>query len=208
MIAFETAMTFLGFAFALALVPGPDNIFVLTQSALHGRMSGIFVTLGLVTGLIFHTSAVAFGVAAIFQTSAFAFSALKYIGAAYLLYLAYLSFRAGKSSITTDNAPRETAFALYKRGLIMNIANPKVTIFFLAFLPQFVDPAMGGMIAQFYQLGGLMMVVTFFVFSGVALAAGLIGGWLRGSPSAMIWMNRCAGMIFVGLAAKLALAQK
>lgn len=208
MIEVETAFTFIGFAIALAMVPGPDNIFVLTQSALHGRLSGIFVTLGLVTGLVFHTSAVAFGVAAIFQTSQVAFSALKYIGAAYLLYLAYMSFRAGKSKLAASDAPRETAFALYKRGLIMNIANPKVTIFFLAFLPQFVDPMQGGIIAQFYQLGVLMMLVTFGVFSSVALAAGFLGGWLRGSPSAMQWMNRCAGVIFVALAVKLALAQK
>ena len=208
MIEIETAITFLGFAFALAMVPGPDNIFVLTQSALHGRLCGVCVTLGLVTGLIFHTSAVAFGVAAIFQTSLIAFSVLKYAGAAYLLYLAYMSFRSGKSTLAASDAPRESAFALYKRGLIMNIANPKVTIFFLAFLPLFVDPTRGGIIAQFYQLGALMMVMTFIVFSSVALAAGFIGGWLRGSPSAMMWMNRCAGVIFVALAAKLALAQK
>ena len=110
--------------------------------------------------------------------------------------------------MAASDAPRESAFTLYKRGLIMNIANPKVTIFFLAFLPQFVDPTRGGIIAQFYQLGALMMVMTFIVFSSVALAAGFIGGWLRGSPSAMMWMNRCAGVIFVALAAKLALAQK
>jgi len=83
---------FLGVAFALAMVPGPDNIFVLTQSALHGRFAGFIVTLGLATGLIFHTTAVAFGVAIIFETSQYAFTALKYVGAAYLLYLAWKAF--------------------------------------------------------------------------------------------------------------------
>tara|TARA_R110002096_G_scaffold22170_4_gene71511 strand:- start:32939 stop:33565 length:627 start_codon:yes stop_codon:yes gene_type:complete len=208
MIAPETAFAFMGFAVALALVPGPDNIFVLTQSALHGRLSGIFVTLGLATGLIFHTTAVAFGVAVIFETSQLAFSALKYIGAGYLLFLAYKSFRAGKSTLDGAQTPKETAMALYKRGLFMNLANPKVTIFFLAFLPQFVDPQMGGMISQFYQLGGLMILMTILVFSSVALAAGFLGNWLRKSSAAMMWMNRVAGLIFIGLAVKLALAQK
>ena len=99
MISLDIAFTFFGFALALALVPGPDNIFVMTQSALFGRLSGIFVTLGLSTGLIFHTAAVAFGVAAIFETSQFAFNVLKYIGAFYLAYLAYKSFRAANNKI-------------------------------------------------------------------------------------------------------------
>ena len=208
MIGLDTAVAFIGFAFALAMVPGPDNIFVLTQSALHGRLSGIFVTLGLATGLIFHTTAVAFGVAAIFETSAIAFNVLKYIGAAYLIFLAYKSFMVGKTTLDGEDTPKESAFALYKRGLIMNIANPKVTIFFLAFLPQFVDPKMGSIIGQFYQLGGLMMLMTVLVFSSVALAAGFLGNWLRKSSQAMIWMNRVSGVIFIALAAKLLLAQK
>lgn len=208
MIPFDTIITFLGFAIALALVPGPDNIFVLTQSAVHGRLSGIFVTLGLASGLVFHTTAVAFGVAAIFQTSQVAFDVLKYAGAAYLLYLAYHAFRAGGEKLGGGSAPKEQAFKLYKRGLIMNIANPKVTIFFLAFLPQFVDPNLGAIVPQFYQLGLLMIIATIAVFSSVALTAGFLGNWLRKSDQAMVWMNRASGLIFIALAAKLALAQK
>jgi len=131
MISLDIAFTFFGFASALALVPGPDNIFVMTQSALFGRLSGIFVTLGLATGLIFHTAAVAFGVAAIFETSQFAFNVLKYIGAFYLAYLAYKSFRAANKKLGNTKPPKENLLVLYKRGLIMNITNPKVTIFFL-----------------------------------------------------------------------------
>jgi threonine/homoserine/homoserine lactone efflux protein len=207
-IEIETVIAFMGFACALALVPGPDNIFVLTQSALHGRMSGIFVTLGLATGLFFHTSAVAFGVAVIFETSPLAFSALKYIGAAYLIFLAYKSFGAGKTTLDGPETPQEPAMALYRRGLIMNVANPKVTIFFLAFLPQFVDPKIGNIFGQFYQLGGLIIMVTVLVFSSISLAAGFLGNWLRKSTRAMIWMNRLSGVIFIALAANLALAQK
>ena len=208
MIPIDTAITFCGFAFALALVPGPDNIFVLTQSALYGRLSGIFVTLGLATGLIFHTSAVAFGVAAVFESSQFAFNTIKYIGAAYLTYLAYKAFYAGKTKLGNEKAPRETWLALYRRGLIMNITNPKVTIFFLALLPQFVDPKLGQIVLQFYQLGGLMIMITIFIFSSFALLASFLGKWLRNSNGAMLWMNKFAGTIFILLATKLVLAQK
>jgi len=208
MIPFDVMILFMGAAVALAAVPGPDNIFVLTQSAVHGRRAGLVVTLGLASGLVFHTTAVAFGVAVLFQTSAYAFSALKYAGAAYLLYLAWKSFTASKSQFDGEAPRPETAPKQYLRGLIMNIANPKVTIFFLAFLPQFVSPDHGAMIPQFYQLGALMILATILVFGGVALAAGSIGDWLRDSPRAQGWLNRVAGVVFVALALKLVTAQR
>ena len=201
MIPFDLAFLFVGVAFALALVPGPDNIFVLTQSALHGRIAGLIVTMGLASGLIFHTTAVALGVAVIFQTSQYAFSALKYAGAVYLLYLAWKSFRASSGQFSGNKTPAETAPKLFLRGLIMNITNPKITIFFLAFLPQFVDPENGSIVGQFYQLGGLMVLATLCVF-------GFLGDWLKGSPSAQIWINRLSGLVFVSLAVKLAWAEK
>jgi len=208
MIPIDVAFLFVGVDLALAMVPGPDNIFVLTQSALHGRFAGFIVNLGLATGLLFHTTAVAFGVAVIFQTSQYAFTVLKYVGAAYLLYLAWKAFHASKSQLSEEKAPLETARKLYLRGLVMNIANPKITIFFLAFLPQFVDPVNGALVPQFYQLGFLMMVTTIVIFGTIAMAAGLLGDWLKRSPKAQIWINRASGIVFVALAAKLALAEK
>ena len=208
MISLDIAFTFFGFAMALALVPGPDNIFVMTQSALFGRLSGIFVTLGLATGLIFHTAAVAFGVAAIFETSQFAFNVLKYIGAFYLAYLAYKSFRAANKKLGNTKTPKENLLVLYKRGLIMNITNPKVTIFFLAFLPQFVDSKLGAIVPQFFQFGALMILATILIFSLIAITAGSLGKWVNNSQSAMLWMNRFSGVIFISLAAKLIFAQK
>jgi threonine/homoserine/homoserine lactone efflux protein len=208
MVPVDVVVLFMGVAIALALVPGPDNIFVLTQSALHGRLAGIFVTLGLATGLIFHTTAVALGVAVIFQTSQYAFIVLKYIGAAYLLYLAWKAFNAGKSQLSGKDTPAEPALKLYLRGLIMNIANPKITIFFLAFLPQFVDLENGSIVLQFYQLGFLMIISTICVFGTVALTAGLLGNWLRSSPKAESWINRASAVVFVALALKLATAEK
>lgn len=208
MLPIETLLTFSMASVLLAIAPGPDNIFVLTQSALHGRVSGLMVTLGLCTGLLVHTAAVAFGVAVIFQTSAFAFTLLKSAGAAYLLYLAWGAFRARASAIQASGNGQSPLGRLYRRGIIMNITNPKVSIFFLAFLPQFADPARGFLTLQIILLGGIFILSTIVVFGGIAWAAGSLGRWLARTPGAQRMMNRTAGVVFVGLAIKLATAVK
>lgn len=190
----------------LALAPGPDNIFVLTQSALLGWKKGVLVTIGLCTGLIFHTFAVAFGVAAIFQASVLAFTILKTVGAAYLLYLAWQAFRASASRLDDGAENQLSAVKLYRRGIIMNITNPKVSIFFLAFLPQFTSPANGSVAVQVMMLGLIFILMTLLVFSGVAMAAGNLGRLLNRSPKIQVYMNRIAGTVFGGLAFKLATA--
>ena len=204
MIPIETILLFLAAAIALGLSPGPDNIFVLTQSALHGRIAGLFVTLGLCTGLILHTTAVALGVAVIFQTSAFAFNGLKVVGAIYLLYLAWQAFRATSSEINVDKEKPNSLRNLYLRGVIMNITNPKVAIFFLAFLPQFADPGRGAISTQIFIFGAIFIITTLVVFSSVAWAAGFLSNWLKSSTRGQIIMNKVAGTVFVGLALKLA----
>lgn len=208
MIPLDVAIVFIGVAFALAVVPGPDNIFVLTQSAVHGRIAGLIVTLGIALGLFVHTTAVALGVAVIFQTSQYAFTALKYAGAAYLLYLAWQAFTASKSKFDGDKSKSETASKQFLRGFTLCIANPKITIFFLAFLPQFVVPENGAIVSQFYQLGALMVCATLVVFSAVAIAAGSLGVWIKDSPKTQIWLNRISGIVFMSLAFKLATAEK
>jgi len=204
MITVETAITFFTASVLLGLAPGPDNIFVLTQSALKGSSAGIAVVLGLCTGLIGHSLAVAFGVALIFQTSALAFTLLKYVGATYLLYLAWQAFRAKDEKIYAGQAGALDHWKLYRRGIIMNISNPKVSIFFLAFLPQFADPARGPVWLQILLLGALFIGATLPVFGGIALLAGTIGSWLNRSPRVQTIMNRLAGTVFVLLALKLA----
>jgi len=202
-IAFTLASTL------LSLAPGPDNIFVLTQSALYGRRSGILITLGLCTGLIFHTTAVALGVAAIFAVSVTAFTLLKLIGAGYLLYLAWGAFRACASNL--DDGPRANqpaAGALYRRGILMNITNPKVAIFFLAFLPQFADPAAGSLPLQIFLLGAIFMAAALGVFIAIACMAGFIADWLKGSARAQVLLNRLAVLVFTALALRLATATR
>jgi len=208
MLSLDTLWLFVLSSLALALVPGPDNLFVLTQSMTKGAKAGIAITLGLMTGLIVHTSAVALGVAAIFQTSQLAFDILKYLGAAYLLYLAYMSFKDSSSLNLHAKRTPLSLLQLYRRGILMNVTNPKVTLFFLAFLPQFTDPAQGNVTLQIFMLGGLFILSAFTVFGLISLLAGRIGAWFRHSPRANIWLNRTAGAIFVALAAKLALVQR
>lgn len=204
----ETILLFFVTSILLGLTPGPDNIFVLTQSALHGRKAGIFVTFGLCTGLIFHTSAVALGIAAVFQASPIAFDVLKIVGAAYLIYLAYMSFKANASNVDAEQQPALSWKQLYLRGVIMNITNPKVVIFFLAFLPQFVDPAQGAVSWQIMILGLLFILSTILVFCSIAWFSGLLGDKLKQSNRAQILLNKIAGTVFAGLALRLALAER
>ena len=208
MIPLETLIAFFAASTLLALAPGPDNIFVLTQSALRGRGAGLVVTMGLCTGLIFHTTAVAFGVAAIFQASAVAFTVLKLVGAGYLLYLAWQVFRASAAKFDAVPDGKISNGRLYRRGIIMNITNPKVSIFFLAFLPQFASPERGPLTVQLMMLGGVFIVSTLMVFGGIAFLAGSLGRWLRRSEKIQRTMNRIAGAVFVGLAFRLATAEK
>ena len=192
----------------LALAPGPDNLFVMTQAAQQGRKAGLLVTLGLCTGLLFHTAAVTFGLAALFKTSAVAFTTLKLAGAAYLLYLAWLSFRANTVSGPDVVSTNLSSAILYRRGIIMNITNPKVSIFFLAFLPQFADPAKGSLAGQFLLLGGIFIIATILVFGAISFLAGVFGEHFRKSAFAQKILNRAAAGIFAGLALKLALANR
>ena len=208
MIPIETLTTFLIASVLLSIAPGPDNIYVLTQSALHGRWSGIHVTLGLCTGLVLHTSAVALGVAAIFQASDTAFTTLKLVGALYLLYLAWQAFHASSASLSNGRGKPLSAARFYRRGIVMNVTNPKVSIFFLAFLPQFTNPSQGSIALQIFLLGALFIIAALLVFGCIAFFAGAIGDWLKHSPRAQVVMNRLAGTIFVGLAINLAISER
>jgi len=204
----ESLAAFILASALLSIAPGPDNVFVLMQSALYGRKSGVFVTLGLCTGLIFHTTAVALGVAAIFQTSTLAFTVLKVLGAGYLAYLAWQAFHAKASDLHAPRSTLRSLGALYRRGIIMNITNPKVSIFFLAFLPQFAAPQNGALAPQIFLLGGVFILVALIIFSAIAVAAGSLGNWLQSSPRVQWYLNRIAGTVFAALALKLATATR
>lgn len=208
MLPVDVAISFLGIAILLGYSPGPDNVFVLMQSAMQGRRAGMLVVLGLCTGLIVHTTAIAFGLAAVFAASATAFTVLKLIGAAYLLYMAYGAFNAPADTADKPEGERLAAGSLYLRGIVMNLTNPKVVLFFLAFLPQFVSAERGPLAPQFFQLGALFILATLIAFGSIAWFAATAGQFLRKSARAQIALNRIAATVFAGLALKLAMAQR
>ena len=208
----ETALAFFSVAVLLALAPGPDNLFVLMQSATGGRRTGFAVLSGLMIGVMLHTLAVALGLAAVFAASTTAFTVLKLAGAAYLLYLAWGAWRAPAMLAATGGSAAPTApkpwSRLMLRGVVMNLTNPKVVLFFLAFLPQFADPARGAMAQQVMVLGLVFMLATFLVFGAVACFSGAFGALLQRSARARRLLNRVAGLVFLGLALRLATAQR
>jgi threonine/homoserine/homoserine lactone efflux protein len=166
------------------------------------------VVLGLCGGLVVHTTAIALGLAAVFAASETAFVVLKFAGAAYLAYLAWQAFGAPASDGSGAQAPALQPQQLLLRGVLMNLTNPKVVFFFLAFLPQFVDPAHGAVALQLGQLGAIFIVATLLTFGAISFFAATLGQKLRGSARAQQWMNRAAGTVFAGLAIRLALAQR
>ena len=206
MLTFDLALSFFGIAVLVALSPGPDNLFVLMQSALWGRASGMMVVLGLCTGLIGHTAAVAVGLAALFAASETAFTALKLAGAAYLLYLAWGAWRAPVSTATGVRPPHLSYAALYRRGIFMNLTNPKVSLFFLAFLPQFTSPARGSVALQTVSLGALFMLAGFTVFTCIAFFSGWFSQHLQKSATTQKLLNKGAALVFLGLAVRLIMA--
>jgi threonine/homoserine/homoserine lactone efflux protein len=195
-------------AVVLALVPGPDNLFVLTHSALHGRLTGWYATLGFSSGLIVHTAAVSLGVAALFQTSEVAFNLLKLVGAAYLFYLAWRFIQRSNSRLPLQDQARLTPWLIYRRGIIMNVTNPKVSLFFLALLPQFILPDSGPVVLQMIIFGVVFILATLLVFGAIAELAGVISPWLKQSDTAQRVMHRVAAVIFCILAMKLLLAEQ
>lgn len=203
MIPPDLLLSFFAASLLLGLAPGPDNLYVLSQSALAGRAAGLSVTLGLCTGLIGHTLAVALGAAALLAGSPLAFGLLKALGAGYLLYLAWGAWRAASAPLEPPRAAAAGLGRLYRRGILMNLSNPKVSLFFLAFLPQFADPGRGPLTPQILLLGGVFILATLLVFGAVALLAGAIQARLNRSAGAQRLLNRLTAVLFLGLAIRL-----
>jgi len=170
---------FLTASILLTLSPGPDIIYVLVQSISNGKKAGIITTLGLVSGIIIHTTLVAFGISAIIKASPILFTIIKILGALYLFYLAYKVFKSDSSIAIGENNPPRRSRNLFGQGFIMNVLNPKVTIFFLAFFPGFLWEPEGNTIYQFYILGFLFILQALLIFGSVALLAGRISNYLK-----------------------------
>lgn len=194
----------ISFAFAtsvLAISPGPDNIFVLTQSIVNGQKFGLATVFGLMTGCIIHTTLVAFGVSAIIKDNETLFFIIKLLGAIYLLYLAYKVYQSDATiSFSDEKAEKKNTVQLFKKGFLMNVLNPKVTIFFLAFFPQFLFSKTIPTIVQFYVLGGIFILVSFVVFGSIAVLAGSISQYLKQHTKTGVYLKWGQIIVFTGIA--------
>lgn len=187
---------FLSAAVLLTLMPGPDILFVITQSITGGRKAGIIFAAGLCTGLIVHIAAVTLGLSVLLASSPVAFSALKFAGAAYLIYLGVRTFvgrHRNKISLTEKGG---VVSRLYRKGILMNVLNPKVALFFLAFFPQFVDPSVAAPVLQMLLLGLVFMVQAFCIFSLVAVLAERLSRRLMQNPRISLFMNTAEAVIY------------
>ena len=184
----------------LTIMPGPDIIYVLVQSATNGKKYGIATSLGLVSGIIIHTSLVAFGVSAIIKQSESIFFMIKLFGALYLLYLAYITYKSNDEVLLNTKAEKKGLLKLFKQGFIMNVLNPKVSIFFLAFFPGFLYSSTQSTIIQFYVLGGLFMLQALIIFSMVSVLSGNFASYLKAHPKFNTNIKWFKILVFVGIA--------
>lgn len=202
------SIEFLITSLIVVLIPGTGVIFTVSTGITQGRTASVYAALGCTAGIIPHLLATILGLAAIMHTSALAFQTLKYAGVAYLLYIAYATWK-DTSAFALENTPsRSTARSLVVKALLLNILNPKLTIFFLAFLPQFVTPNTANPLYQLLLLSGIFMAMTFAVF----VVYGLLGHTFRTvvveSKPVQAWLRRSFAAAFAGLGIHLALSEK
>jgi len=199
---------FLAATVALVVTPGPVVLYVVARSMSQGPRAGLASVLGAELGNSVHVAAAALGLAALLASSALAFSVVKYLGAAYLVYLGLrkLMGRDARGPAGSREAPRQRLRALFGQGVLVAILNPKTALFFLAFLPQFVDPRRGSPTAQILTLGAIMVAIAVVSDSAYALLAGGVGRWLWKNPRFVRSERYVSGTVYIGLGALAALS--
>ena len=197
----ETLLSFVAATCLLALSPGPDNMYVLTQSLANGTRSALATTAGLISGCIVHTTLLAFGISAIITTNPSFFFGIKVLGALYLLFLAYVIYKSDATLDFLENAPKKSYSQLYKQGVLMNLLNPKVMLFFLALFPQFLWEPQVNTVRQFFILGVTFMVVSFIVFATIALLGGSVSSFLNKNKHTGVFLKWLQILVFLAIAA-------
>lgn len=203
-----TWLLFIVASLVLIVTPGQDMILVMSRSIARGSAAGVATAAGVSVGLVGHTVLATLGLGAILRTSEWLFVALKLAGAAYLVYLGIQLVHAGKHELAVSaDAPR-SLWRLFLDGALSNISNPKIAIFYFAFLPQFVLPGATHPTLSVFVLGLVFAGLTFLVKGPVGLGAGLLSGWLRSRPKVIAWLHRTSGAILIGLGLKLAFERR
>ncbi|KAF1028866.1 MAG: Homoserine/homoserine lactone efflux protein [Burkholderia plantarii] len=197
-------LLFLAASIAITVAPGPDNLQVLARGISQGRAAGLVAALGFASGVLFHTTLAAFGVAALLRSSPVAFQILKFAGAAYLIWIGVKALRSRGLATAHAREPLPLG-TIFRQSVIGNMLNPKVTLFFVVFLPQFVDSHGAQPVSlQMFELGLVFMAQAAVVFSLFGLCAGVLGTWLKRRPRAGVWLDRLAGSIFIALGLRVA----
>lgn len=202
------SVQFLITSLIVVLIPGTGVLFTVSTGIGQGRKASVFAALGCTAGIVPHLVATVLGLAAILHTSAVAFQALKLAGVAYLFYIAYATWR-DKTAFAVNSAPStSSAMKLVIKAFLLNILNPKLTIFFLAFLPQFVEPGTGSPLGQLFLLSAVFMAMTFAVFVVYGFLAHALRKSVMESARVQSWLRRGFAAAFVGLGANLALSER
>jgi threonine/homoserine/homoserine lactone efflux protein len=205
----EVLLAFAAVCFAAAIAPGPDILLISSRAVARGPLGGALAAFGVVTGLSVHILLAATGLTALFASSMAAFEVIRWAGVGYLLYLAWGLLRASGDAPASDQPTVTRQYSsLFVQGLLTNLLNPKAVLFFLALLPQFVDPARGLVPIQIAILGLELMVIALAVFLSVAYVVGMLGRGLARSPRLMRWQSRIFGGALAGTAIWLALAER
>lgn len=205
MMDIATLLTFAAAAFALAATPGPDMLLVMTRSVAQGRAAGFVTLAGICTGTYFHGVVAGLSLSGVLLLAPVMFEIIRWAGAAYLLWLAMQAFRgaAGFQPPRAD-APALPLGRMFRQGLLTNMLNPKVVLFFLALFPQFMQPDPDTALMQALTLATLLNVIGGLLNGGIVLAAGRLGAWLSLRPAFVRWQNRLLGGVFAVLALRLA----
>ncbi|CDL86260.1 LysE family translocator [Xenorhabdus cabanillasii] len=206
----ETLITFISISTFLCFLPGPDNLFILSQSAINGRKVGILITIGLCIGLAIHISLVSLGIAAILRENAVAFEVIRIFGIIYLTYLAWGAFKAKPVFIQVSTDKSHDTNKLIRKGILMNLSNPKIIIFFLAFLPQFTNQNTNfiPVSLQSLYLGVIFSIITFIVFSIISYLSGYLSDVISHKPEIQNILNKITALIFVVLAVNLLISDR
>jgi threonine/homoserine/homoserine lactone efflux protein len=199
---------FITVSWALILAPGPDMLYVITRGMTHGRRAGILSAIGVICGILVHTTMAAFGLTLIFQTSAFAFLIVKYLGASYLIYLGIKSWKDKNTFSLETSISMMSSYRLFWQGVLSNVVNPKIAIFFLAFLPQFVDKGGSEVTLQLILLGLTFAFLGLIFLLAVGYSSGTIGSWIAQRPQYAQLLGRLSGGILIGLGIRLAVTER
>lgn len=192
----------------LIVTPGQDMILVMSRSIAQGAAAGVVTAAGVSVGLVGHTVLATAGLGAILRTSEWLFLALKLVGAVYLVYMGIQLLRSTKQEMTASSGVPRTLSRLFMNGALSNISNPKIAVFYFAFLPQFVTPGADHPTLSVFVLGLTFAALTFLVKAPVGLGAGLLSAWLRSRPGVLAWLYRTSGAVLIGLGVKLALERR